>query len=714
METKENEIGQTQETRWCQMKQLVQVGLERTQRQAAIKQGIEDGLKAISAVRGIVDKAVQAAPEAALAWVGVCLGLEILSNPITEASINRQGIAYVISRMEWYWNLVCLLLDESRVNELSVGLRDELEKHVIQLYKKLLLYQIKSICLYHRHQLAVLLRDMVKLDDWDGQLKEIKDAENVVVRDSEQYNTEQAKLYLWDLAATAHSQEMKLQGTHSAIQDQTRLQEKRHRNDKDEQCLKDLYETDPGYDKKRIQDTKGGLLRDSYRWILDHADFQRFRDDPQSRLLWIKGGPGKGKTMLLCGIIDELGKESANQLSYFFCQATEAQLSNATAVMRGLICLLIVQQPSLVSYVRAKYDLAGGKLFASINVWVSLTEIFTDMLKDPALEDVVLVVDALDECRTNLPQLLDFIAQASSSSRAKWIVSSRNWPNIEDKLDKTTQKVRLCLELNEDSISGAVRSYIRYQVNQLAYDKAYDDETRNAVEQHLTSNANNTFLWVALICQELRKVSETWDVLDVIKEVPAGLEDLYDRMMQQIQRLGRRNPELCRSVLSTVTTAYRPLHLEELGHLSGLPSNIQRTSDHISKIISMCGSFLTIRDKVVYIIHQSAMDFLSSNTYLFPSGMRDQHHAIFSRSLDAMSRTLRRDIYGLRAPGLTIDQVSQFDPDPLASIRYSCIYWVDHLSDSDPTQRMRYDEVLQDGGAVHAFLKKKYLYQRSE
>ncbi|KAM6513749.1 hypothetical protein FALCPG4_014969 [Fusarium falciforme] len=113
-------------------------------------------------------------------------------------------------------------------------------------------------------------------------------------------------------------------------------------DDGDKQCLKDLRETDPRDDKTRIQDTKGGLLRDSYRWILDNDDFQQWRDNPRSQLLWIKGDPGKGKTMLLCGIIDELEKEPDNCLSYFLCQATEARLSNATAVLRGLIYLLVV------------------------------------------------------------------------------------------------------------------------------------------------------------------------------------------------------------------------------------------------------------------------------------------------------------------------------------------------------------------------------------
>jgi hypothetical protein len=30
--------------------------------------------------------------------------------------------------------------------------------------------------------------------------------------------------------------------------------------------------------KKRIEETKGGLLEDSYHWILEHSDFQQWRN----------------------------------------------------------------------------------------------------------------------------------------------------------------------------------------------------------------------------------------------------------------------------------------------------------------------------------------------------------------------------------------------------------------------------------------------------
>ncbi|KAK3695880.1 hypothetical protein B0T22DRAFT_489093 [Podospora appendiculata] len=52
------------------------------------------------------------------------------------------------------------------------------------------------------------------------------------------------------------------------------------------------------HDKKRIEMEQGGLLKDSYRWVLSNVQFQQWRDGEDNRLLWIKGDPGKGKTML--------------------------------------------------------------------------------------------------------------------------------------------------------------------------------------------------------------------------------------------------------------------------------------------------------------------------------------------------------------------------------------------------------------------------------
>lgn len=204
--------------------------------------------------------------------------------------------------------------------------------------------------------------------------------------------------------------------------------------------------------------------------------------------------------MLLCGIIDELQKSKAALLSYFFCQATDLRINSATAVLRGLLYLLVSQRPSLVSSIRKKYDQGGKAVFEDANAWVALREMFADVLNDTNLQNpTYLVIDALDECVTDLPSLLDFVAtQTRTASNVKWIVSSRNWLEIEEKLGGASH--RLSLELNADSVSAAVQAFIRLKVSQLSQQKKYDVQIQNSVIQHLTENANDTFLWVALVC----------------------------------------------------------------------------------------------------------------------------------------------------------------------------------------------------------------------
>lgn len=115
--------------------------------------------------------------------------------------------------------------------------------------------------------------------------------------------------------------------------------------DKDNSYLRDLLVADPETERQRIKATKGGLLDDSFRWILGNAEFQKWYSNSQSQLLWIKGDPGKGKTMLMIGIIKALLRqvqsEPSQSIAYFLCQATDPKLNNATSILRSLVYMLI-------------------------------------------------------------------------------------------------------------------------------------------------------------------------------------------------------------------------------------------------------------------------------------------------------------------------------------------------------------------------------------
>jgi hypothetical protein len=283
---------------------------------------------------------------------------------------------------------------------------------------------MKSVCSYYQNRGLVVLREIIRLDNWDGNLKDVQAAETAVLQDSYVYNAQQTMAH--------HEQDTRLlQDIHNSLWEQASLQRDIREAEKNNECLEIMCLTDPATDMKRIEDSKDLLLTKSYVWILNHPHFIDWRDGETTRLMWIKGDPGKGKTMLLIGVIRELLRSSPDSSlqSFFFCQVTDPNLDNATAVLRGLIYQMLVQQPSLILHLRRQYDKAGRKLFEGSNVFFSLSGILTDMLRDPNLKSIYLIVDALDECQSGLPQLLDLIVRhaSDSSSPVKWRASWTRW-----------------------------------------------------------------------------------------------------------------------------------------------------------------------------------------------------------------------------------------------------------------------------------------------
>ncbi|KAJ5631651.1 uncharacterized protein N7484_011751 [Penicillium longicatenatum] len=484
-------------------------------------------------------------------------------------------------------------------------------------------------------------------------------------------------------------------------------------------CLWDLRVTDPEDDMERIKKTKGGLLEDSYRWILDNEEFKRWRSNQNQSnpLLWIRGDPGKGKTMLLCGIIQELTRSVGGiaNVSFFFCQATDGRINTATAVLRGLIYSLVWKQPHLLQHVRGRYEKAGKSLFEGVNAWSALASIFTDILKDPDLRSTYLVIDAVDECITGLRFLLDLVIQESSGhtqskkAQLKWILSSRNWPDIIERLDTVTQIAPISLELNEASVSKAVSIFIQYKASQLASVKKYGDKTHDTVCRYLLSHSQNTFLWVALVCQELDK-SPRRKILKSLSAFPSGLDALYDRMIDQVHQSD--DAELCKQILAIMLTVYRPITLHEMSSLIEVPDDAldDDYDDYkfLSEAIAVCGSFLTLREDTIVFVHQSAKDYLlrKATNELFPNDIGAEHYNIFTHSLETMRRILRRDIFDIKLPGIPIKDVRPPRKDPLAAAQYACVYWVDHLQNSTRNNT----NTLDKGGPVDLFIRQSYLY----
>ncbi|QYT02345.1 hypothetical protein H0G86_009351 [Trichoderma simmonsii] len=550
-----------------------------------------------------------------------------------------------------------------------------------------------------------LFRDFVIKDNWNDSLKEIRTLELEFQSDFATHRTLEEK-------SMSHQIRNCLE---KLVALQVNNLEKQDRD-----CLRDLYITNPRNDKERLLDTKGGLLPDSYTWAVESAMFQQWYTEKQKNLLWIKGNPGKGKTMMICGLIEELEHMEPHQdlLSYFFCQGTDPNFNNATAVLRGIIYSLATQKPSLIEHVQQEYKNVGSRsLFDGINAWITLSGVFGKMLQDPALENACLIVDALDECESDRKKLLDLIIESTSATpQVKWILSSRNYPDIEAKIRSCRTIAVIDLESSATLVSQSVDAYIRCRTRQLSLiedNKVLQEQLQHAILQ----KSSGTFLWAALVFQEIeqrRTYDDDAELLQLLDAIPSGLSGLYERMMDQINLLVDSDQERCRNILATMVAAYQPLNLETLPILAGLKGRLTQ-AEPLKTLVRMCGSFLTIRRDVVYFVHQSAKDYLigEGRERIFPSGSESVHRGMCNRSLEAMLKPgkLRPNIYSLPYPGVKIHEIAVPQPDPLASIAYCCMHWLQHFCDGtfDADSESKND-IHDDVNKIFDFLKLHFLH----
>ncbi|RDW58335.1 hypothetical protein BP5796_12265 [Coleophoma crateriformis] len=470
-------------------------------------------------------------------------------------------------------------------------------------------------------------------------------------------------------------------------------------------CLQDLLLTNPKDEMIRIEKGKDTLLKDCYQWIMEDDQLCDWRTDPSRRLLWLRGDPGKGKTMLMISLVRELQPSwnDSHTLTFFFCQNSDTNLNTATAVLRGLLWTLIREYPSLGRYLHTDFKHSGKKLLESSNAFFTLRRIMSELLQDNTIPTIYILVDALDECDRGREDLLKFICEnaAEEKSKAKWLVSSRNHLDIEMGLGGN-QHSMLSLELNTTHVEKAVHAFITHKIDELANKKRYTESLRNLVRKHLMDNAHSTFLWVALVCKRLESVHK-YKTASELKRLPPELSPLYDRMLEQI--LEGEDSDLSTAIMRSIILAKRPLVFDELYALSDLPEEVMDDEQSLLDLVSRCASFATIRERTIYLIHQSVKDYFvtGEGQKIFTTGIAQENREIVNRSLCIMSTRLKKNICSLDSPGAT-PNINM--PLP-GGLRYICIFWIEHLEeyqaacgDSDGDNK----EFLSYQGEVYKFL----------
>ncbi|KAF3216685.1 hypothetical protein TWF191_008930 [Orbilia oligospora] len=418
-------------------------------------------------------------------------------------------------------------------------------------------------------------------------------------------------------------------------------------NSESYECLRYLDATDPRNDKARYEATKDELIEKSYSWILSDPSFKAWTLNNENPVLWVSGGAGKGKTMLTMGIVESFEHRSSeshqrpvNSVTYFFCQATDNRRNSAAAVLKGILYHLILSDKDniLVRYLKEEYDKGGPDCLSGPNAFYVIQRVFFKIFHDQIFEELYFLVDALDECTDGLTELLNFVSRSlmlPGSSKIKWFLTSRNRPDIEERLDSKGFLRRISLEENNTQITAAVNDYINEKITHLSKSKRYSAEVFNQIQKILQERAGNTFLWVHLACKELARIKAS-QVIQTLQKIPSGLQEFYQEMLNNIERTNtEEDTGLCRQLLSAVTLAVRPLSLSEMAIVAGLPPEMNEYEMEVQ--VKQCGSFLIVQEKTVLFVHQSAKDFLDGNSSgkldFFGPPTRSPHYLIVKRSV---------------------------------------------------------------------------------
>ncbi|KAF2029167.1 hypothetical protein EK21DRAFT_68331 [Setomelanomma holmii] len=371
-------------------------------------------------------------------------------------------------------------------------------------------------------------------------------------------------------------------------------------------------------------------------WILSHPAYLTWLTAEETRLLWVTGEPGCGKTMLSAYLTDHLKLGRAThvkpQVFFFFCDDKIKSQRDANAILRGILYQILQQHRKLIKHVKSRFELDGPSL---ANSFPALWEIFLKIVADSTYGAIGVIVDAIDECEARtrksfLNAMMQLVNEAQDVRRKprnciKFLITSR--PSLGNSYNLTgVMKNRLSIDQNQGNVSEDVKLVIRSKVSEIANKFHCDDETRNHLEQVLYSKSDQSFLWLSMVLRSLEgspKASKR-DFERIINTFPPNLEATYSRFLRGISS---EDQEDAGKILQLLIGGSRHLTLVEINIAFTIDQGHKSVADVLddlqlsirSTLQNIVGSFVRIKevnkssdeDSKVSLIHQSAKEYLT-------------------------------------------------------------------------------------------------------
>ena len=381
------------------------------------------------------------------------------------------------------------------------------------------------------------------------------------------------------------------------------------------------------------------------KWIFDLDAFKQWlplnMPGEKSKLLWIHGGPGFGKTVLCATIIEFLKSDTNRNLVYHFCNSEHEEKRDPMMILRSWIAQLLLSDDKALRIAFEVFQTNALRPPTPADLWNILRRIVS-------LIRCTLVIDGFDECSTASIQSkynkrdgrTEFVRSLLSEidTETRVLLVSREHNDIRSGLDGYSEDTAPCLlehAITYKDTKTDVLTCSKHIMSTKLANKS--DELRDEIAAEAAKNSAGMFLYLSLLGQELNAGDTAQNLRKIVAEMPIGLDKAYDRELRRIAELqeDRRNQAL--SLLRWILFAVRPLSICELAEALALADNMTTTiypfdalpetwSSHFvdehyvnANIIKYCGSLIELRknredeslaQQTVHFVHASAREYL--------------------------------------------------------------------------------------------------------
>ncbi|CAG7917050.1 unnamed protein product [Penicillium olsonii] len=595
-------------------------------KEVKIREQVERLAKFVLWSEPIVTKALSAQPYAALGWSGVTLLLPLLMGGLESNEAMLQGFNS-LADVQLYWH-IC---ETKYLNGQHSQVYQELFEPLAKLYSHIIEFQACAICHLSKSQTSRAWKGMTGSNDWKGKVTGIDDlstkCSNMIPHlEVGEVRDERDKV----LHEMQQSQDI-LNGIRTLLETESKQNQTIHEEEKTKDLLRDLISDHTPEDYKDFNPEK---VKGTCEWFLKDERFCEWRAATSPSILWVSASPGCGKSVLARALIDERRLSTSvttSNVCYFFFKDGIERRMHATDALSVILHQIFTKHPekgSMVQIALSDHAELGSGLPRNFS---ALWQIFVNCVESPNAGEIIVVLDALDECkRSSWLQLLEKLNKtycdwnrSGSPPKVKFLMTSRPYDDIKNCFRKFPLGSS-CLSLEGDEksteISKEINLVIDARVKEIA--REFKEDDRRLIADKLKSMGNRTYLWLHLTfdiidqspCQYSRRAA----VVELLSDLPSQVSDAYEMILEL-----SKNSIQTTTLLDIVLAAARPLTLDEANialtlalsrevctsHAS-LEDELFSKSDFSDNVKNLCGLLISFHDSKLSFIHQTAREFL--------------------------------------------------------------------------------------------------------